>query len=297
MKILILINAYANMQAMNSQVRRLREELEKQGVEVDVRRNGSIPCYVDGEGNCRVAVEDYACCIYLDKDKYTSAMMERQGLRLFNGHASIQICDDKMETFIRLSQQGIPMPLTIPAPLCYYPGAAIQKERLDAVAQQLGLPLIIKECAGSLGAQVYLIPDAESLYEMDAKLQGTPHLYQQFIAASAGRDIRVIVVGGKVVAAMKRVSDTDFRSNIDLGGHGEVIDLPPEAAALCCKAAVALGLDYCGVDVLFGQEGFLLCEVNSNAFFEGVEQTTGINVAEQYVNYILTSLQTEKSML
>ena len=288
MKILILINAYANMRAVNSQVRRLREELEKRGVEVDVRRNGSIPCYVDGEGNCRVAVEDYACCIYLDKDKYTSAMMERQGLRLFNSHESIQICDDKMETFIRLSQKGIPMPLTIPAPLCYYPGVPVQQERLDAVAQQLGFPLIVKECAGSLGAQVYLIPDHQSLYEMDAKLQGTPHLYQQFIAASAGQDIRVIVVGG----------DALFLSGKDSQiGRGEPIDLPPQAAALCCQAAAALGLDYCGVDVLFGEQGFLLCEVNSNAFFEGVEQTTGINVAAHYANYILDSLQNHSAVL
>lgn len=290
MKALILINAYANMHAVNSQVRRLREELEKQGVEVDIRHNGSLSAAITENGRCHIAVEDYAFCIYLDKDSYASQMMERQGLRLFNPHAAIQICDDKMETFLHLSNHDIPMPRTIPAPLCYYPNTPIQTEWLNHVADTLGLPLVVKECNGSLGAQVYLVSTREELYALATRLQGKKHLYQQFISHSTGRDVRVIVVGGRVVAAMKRVSHQDFRSNIELGGCGEPIDLPPEAACICEKVAEILGLDYCGVDLLFGEDGFLLCEVNSNAFFEGVEATTHINVAEQYVRYILASL-------
>jgi len=290
MKALILINAYAHMHAVNSQVRRLREELERQGVEVDIRRNGTLAAAVREDGHSRIAVEDYAFCIYLDKDPYAAQMMEQQGLRLFNPHDGIQVCDDKMETFLRLANRGIPMPHTIPAPLCYYPDTPIQQEWLDEVADRLGLPLIVKECNGSLGAQVYLVTTRDALYATAARLQGKRHLYQRFVAPSAGRDLRVIVVGGKAVAAMERVSDTDFRSNIELGGHGEKVDLSADAARICEDAATALGLDYCGVDLLFGERGFLLCEVNSNAFFEGVEATTHVNVAAAYVQHILASL-------
>ncbi|MBQ7088050.1 MAG: RimK family alpha-L-glutamate ligase [Clostridia bacterium] len=290
MKALILINAYANMHAVNSQVRRLREELERQGIEVDIRRNGTLSAAVTEDGQSRIAVDDYAFCIYLDKDTYAAQMMEQQGLRLFNSNDSIQVCDDKMETFLRLANRGIPMPHTLPAPLCYYPDTPIQQEWLDTVADRLGLPLIIKECNGSLGAQVYLVSTRDELYATAARLQGKKHLYQRFIASSTGQDLRVIVVGGRVVAAMKRVSDADFRSNIELGGHGEIIDLPAEAARISESAATALGLDYCGVDLLYGEKGFLLCEVNSNAFFEGVEATTRINVAAAYVQHILASI-------
>lgn len=290
MKALILINAYANLHAVNSQVHRLKEELEKQGVEVDVRHNGSLAAAITENGACRIRVEDYAFCIYLDKDSYAAQIMERQGLRLFNPHAAIQVCDDKMETFLRLSNHGIPMPHTIPAPLCYYADTPIHTEWLDGVADTLGLPLVVKECNGSLGAQVYLASSREELYAIATRLQGKKHLYQRFVASSAGRDVRVIVVGGRVVAAMQRISDQDFRSNIELGGQGKPIDLPPEAAHICEQVAAILKLDYCGVDLLFGENGFLLCEVNSNAFFEGVEATTRINVAEQYVRHMLASV-------
>lgn len=287
---LILVNAYADLKAASSQARRLKEELEKRGVETDILRNGQLSLSVDREGNIRAQAHPYSFCIYLDKDKYASALLEKTGLRLFNPHDGIQVCDDKMETCIRLSGHGIPMPKTIPAPLCYYPGTQPWEEFLLDVEKQLGLPLVVKESYGSLGGQVYLVRDHKELVETEVRLQGKHHLYQEFIAESAGRDIRVIVAGGKAVGAMKRVSDKDFRSNIELGGHGEVIDLPAEVAALCEKTARVLDLDYCGVDVLFGNDGYLICEVNSNAFFEGIEAVTGLNIAGAYVDHILSTV-------
>ncbi len=290
MKALILINAYADLHALSSQARRLQEELTARGVETHIRRNGQLPVGITADGAAYGAVADYAFCIYLDKDKYTSRLLEQTGLRLFNPHRGIQVCDDKMETFLCLTGQGIPMPRTIPAPLCYYPGIPPREEFLDGVAETLGLPLVVKESYGSLGAQVYLARTREELTAIASRLQGKQHLYQEYIADSAGRDIRAIVIGGQVVAAMERVSETDFRSNIELGGKGSPLQLPAAAAALCEKAATALELDYAGVDILYGGDGFLLCEVNSNAFFEGIEAVTGYNVAGAYADYILQSL-------
>ena len=104
--------------------------------------------------------------------------------------------------------------------------------------------------------------------------------------------MRVIVVGGKAVAAMRRMSRSDFRSNIELGGVGEPYELSDKTAAICERAAAVLGLDYCGIDMLFsrGGEAEILCEVNSNAFFDAFEQATGLNVAGAYADHIIKSV-------
>ena len=97
----------------------------------------------------------------------------------------------------------------------------------------------------------------------------------------------MIVIGGKSVAAMERVAqEGEFRSNVELGGKGRVITLSETYAETAEKAAQVLGLDYCGVDILETENG-LICEVNSNAFFEGIESVTGVNVARAYAKHIL----------
>ena len=85
---------------------------------------------------------------------------------------------------------------------------------------------------------------------------------------------------------MERKNKDDFRSNIELHGMGTKIDPPEEVKAMCIEAAKILGLDYCGIDVLFGEGGYLLCEVNSNAFFGGIESVTGIDVGGIYADYM-----------
>jgi RimK family alpha-L-glutamate ligase len=114
-----------------------------------------------------------------------------------------------------------------------------------------------------------------------------PHLYQQFIVASRGKDVRVIVVGGQAVAAMQRESDTDFRANIELGGHGYQIDLPDSFKRAAERCAEILKLDFCGVDILYGENDEpIICEVNSNALVGRIQRTTGINIAKLYADYI-----------
>ena len=111
---------------------------------------------------------------------------------------------------------------------------------------------------------------------------------QKMITTSIGRDIRVIVIGKKVFACMERVSKTDFRSNIELGGEGKPFDLPISFVDVAEKVATLLDLDYCGIDILIGENNEpIVCEVNSNAFFGGIESVTNKNVAKAYAEYIL----------
>ena len=194
------------------------------------------------------------------------------------------MCDDKMLTHIALAGHAVPMPKTVPAPLCYKEGANTGEFRAE-----IPFPIVVKQCYGSFGEQVYLARDEAELGSLRGELKMRPHLFQEFIAESAGRDVRAVCIGGKVVAAMQRKSERDFRSNIGLGGMGEPYALDDEGRALCEKAANVLGLDYCGIDLLFGKEGFLVAEVNSNAFFGEIERVTGVNVARLYAEYLAES--------
>lgn len=291
MRAIILINAYSGPEHSLYQSGRLKEELEKRGVAADIRRNNFFAALLGDGGEVLSRLSGYDFCIYLDKDKYISRLLEKTGMRLFNPHAAVEACDDKMTTAICLSDAGIPMPKTLPGLLCYDPSERIADETLDTVAAELGFPLIVKTSYGSLGKGVAKAEDREALRTLAEQVKCMPHLFQRCISSSYGRDIRAIVIGGKYVAAMERRSFHDFRSNLEMGGVGSPFDAPEEVRAMCEKAARLLRLDYCGVDVLFGERGYYLCEVNSNAFFRGFEEVTGINVARLYTEHILSVME------
>lgn len=289
MKGLILINAYSEMKEAYYQAERIREEFEKRGVCTQIRRNDFFAVAVSDKLEC--AVGDYDFCVFLDKDKYVLQGLEKAGIPLFNNYSAIEACDDKMTTCLALAGHGIDMPLTLPAIFCYNEDARISEASLDRIGKTLGYPLVVKRSYGSCGSGVYLVRDREELREKNRELLCVPHLYQKFVPTSYGRDVRVIVIGGKVFGAILRESEKDFRSNVALGGKAVEYKLPGETEKLCEKIASVLGLDYCGIDLLFGEEGkFLLCEVNSNAFFGGFERATHKNVAGAYADHILSKV-------
>lgn len=290
MKGVILTNAYKDIPQTRSQCARLKEELEKLHVSIDIMRNDFFAAYITSGGDIASKLSGYDFCIYLDKDKYISYMLEKAGIRLFNSAQAIELCDDKMTTALALSNSGIPMPKTLPGLLCYDESAPLNEQALRIVEEELGYPVIVKSSFGSMGTGVFKAENFEELRGAASALKMQPHLFQQYIAESAGRDIRVIVIGGKAVAAMERISGGDFRSNIAIGGRGLKIDMPVQVKEMAEKAAALLNLDYCGADILFGKEGFYLCEVNSNAFFDGIEAATGVNIAKLYANHIAKTM-------
>lgn len=284
MKVLIVLNAYQRSGAQVSKAERLKCELEALGADVEITKNFRL---ADVEG--ANSVSQYACkCVFLDKDKAAAYLLEKAGCRLYNSARAMELCDDKMLTHAALCDEGIPMPHTIYAPLCYYPDAPLPEEFLKGVGSSLGYPLVAKLCYGSLGAGVFLITDYAALCEFEGKNKLLAHLYQQYITP-AGTDVRCIVVGGKFLCAMKRVNSSDFRSNVELGGHGEKYEADAKLIDMCERAARALGLDYCGIDVLFGGDGErYVCEVNSNAFFAEAERVCGVNIAKKFAELIIS---------
>lgn len=281
---LILTNAFYTTTHTQHQIDRLKEEFEKLGVQLEALTNGVLPVMIADEKIVN-RLGHYDFIIYLDKDKHIARMLEKSGYRLFNQASSIEVCDDKMLTYIALANHGLAMPKTISSPLLY--PSYEDHDFIQQVNRQLAYPIVVKECYGSLGKQVYKADNLEELLLLRTKLKYVAHLYQELVKTSYGKDIRVIVVGGEVVASMLRVSTTDFRSNIANGGKGYPFVLPAIYEKAARKISKLLALDYCGIDFLIGEkEEPLVCEVNSNAFFEEIERVSGKNVAKHYAQHI-----------
>lgn len=290
MKGVVIVNPYQVDGGNSHQAKRLEEEFSLLGVSVKTVSDGyKLNRLVNDKLSFFEEKIDFA--IFLDKDKYLSASLEKLGVKLFNSDKSIRLCDDKGETVLALANAGVKMPNTLFAPLCYNPKTEYTEEDASFIAKTLSLPVIVKESYGSLGQGVYKADTLQELTSLMNKLKSVPHIYQEYIGFKAGTDVRVILVGGKVVCAMKRENKGDFRSNLACGGMGTAISLDEEFTITAEKCASVLGLDYCGVDLLYGENGPIVCEVNSNAFFRGVEGVTGVNVAKIYAEYIIQKLK------
>lgn len=227
--------------------------------------------------------------LFWDKDVVLCRMIESMGVRTFNSSAAIAACDNKGMTHAVLSGCGIPMPETIVAPLSFF--KTDMREFVKKAAEKLGLPMVIKESFGSFGAQVYLAKDIDDAIDIANSVSPSQMIFQKYIASSKGRDIRINVVGGEAVAAMERISESDFRANVTLGGHMALYTPSEEEKKIALTAAKKLGLDFGGVDILFGEDGPLFCEVNSNAHVKNILDCTGINVADKIFEYIGNELK------
>lgn len=228
--------------------------------------------------------------LFWDKDVRLARLLEAEGFKVFNSAEAIETCDDKALTFIKLKNTDIKMPKTFAAPMTF------DKEYRDfafllQVEGSLGYPLIIKENKGSFGEQVYM---AENYYDAVEKIKRIGHcdfIMQEFVEASKGRDVRIQVVGDKVVTAMERYNDKDFRANITNGGKMKKYEPDSLQCEMALKVCKYLGLDFAGVDIMFGKNNEpVLCEVNSNAHFKNIYDCTGVNVAEEIIDYIVSKL-------
>ena len=284
------MNAYPNGEKFYRQSRRIAEEFKGIGIEAEIRRTSEIDAAIRFDGRAEVS-GGFDFAVYLDKDKYLGRILEKTGMRLFNSSEAVERCDDKMLTYLALSDSGIEIPESVSAPLCYTPSVHPDESFLSRTAARLGFPLVAKKSFGSCGKDVRLIRTMDELRTTEKDFLYCPHFYQRYLAESAGRDIRVIVIGGRAVAAMeRRAQKGEFRSNIELGGHGVCVGLTESFRLAAEKAAEALQLDYCGVDLLEAGSKPVLCEVNSNAFFEGMEAATGMNIARLYAEHIFRTV-------
>lgn len=267
---------------------------KKVGIQLELIANNEIYSFIEkGETilKCPASSKKPAFVLFLDKDIRLAKQLETMGYTLFNSREVIENCDDKILTSQILANHDIPMPKTLFSPLVFNTNneAEIDLRLTRMIEESFNYPLIIKEAFGSFGAQVYLIHNREELLQKQKELRSIPHLYQEFITSSKGRDVRLYVVGDQVVASMYRFCDTDFRANVSNGASMKPYQPNEAFCQLAIKATQVLGADFTGVDLLFGPNGEpILCEVNSNAHIKNIYDCTGIDVAELIFNYILT---------
>jgi ribosomal protein S6--L-glutamate ligase len=188
---------------------------------------------------------------------------------------------DKLRATQILSRHNIDMPAT-----------TFVRDRADvipAIERVGGAPVVIKLLEGTQGIGVILAPELKVAEAIIETLQSTSQnvLIQRFVKESRGRDIRALVVGDRVVAAMRRVATGDeFRSNVHRGGSVEPVDLHPEYERTAVRAAQIMGLKVAGVDMLEGIDGPLVMEVNSSPGLEGIEAATKLDVAGAIIDYM-----------
>lgn len=286
MKAWLVVNAFLKQKKFDEIHQWLCEAGKKHSVAFEIKTNAELlsgcihnrPVLLE-----QVGMVDFV--LFWDKDVVLAKTLETIGFIVYNSAFGIGACDNKALTHMYLSAEGVPMPDTIVAPMTYSNIGYTNLEFVERIVGQLGLPLVIKECFGSFGQQVYLCDTLEEVLQQVKRLQGVPFLFQKFIKGAKGRDVRLQVVGDQVVAAMERKAKPgDFRANITNGGSMRPYTASKEEqeiAVHCCKI---LKVEFAGVDLLFNETGeYLVCEVNSNAHFKNIYDCTGVNTADYII--------------
>lgn len=282
---LIVYNGFWNTGGPPQAVRALVKAAEKEEVVLTPVPNTAM--YAHLQDTAAIVGEAAPFALFWDKDVRLARAMEAAGMRLYNTAAAVAVCDDKSATQLALCGHGIPMPDTWVAPMTYVSYDAAGEAFLQNAEQALGYPLIVKECFGSLGGQVYLAEDPAALRRLAATMAARPFVLQRFIAASRGMDRRLYVIGGKVVAAMTRRNADDFRANVGAGGSGTPYTPTASETALAVRCCELLGVDIAGVDLLYEADGSpLVCEVNSSAQTKELIACTGVDVDREIVRFV-----------
>ncbi len=214
--------------------------------------------------------------------------LEHLGVFVLNTSESIRLAKDKLATVQTLSVNNLPIPNTILAKFSL---------DLDLIDQQFSYPVILKKVSGSEGKGIVMCENRAQLQDIAELVKSSGNvIIQECITESLGKDIRVFVVGGRVIGTMLRTArDGTFKANYSAGGSVSLFETTPEIEWLAVESARLMGLEIAGVDLLFDRKSYRICEVNSAPYFDGFEAATGINVAQEVFNFIRVRLDTNST--
>lgn len=214
--------------------------------------------------------------------------LQRLGVHVFNGAEVIETVRDKLHTHQILAQSGIDTPDTM---LAKFP------VNLDLIEQNIGFPVVVKTLNGALGIGVFLLENRGAFQDlMELVGETNPNLqliFQKFVSVSKGRDLRLLVVDGQVVAAMeRRAQDGGFKANYSSGATVHEFIPDEESVNIAIKTAEVLNIDIGGIDLLFKENGgYTICEANTFPGFKGLETASGVNVAEKILQAMQRQLK------
>ncbi|MEJ6950813.1 ATP-grasp domain-containing protein [Natronospora cellulosivora (SeqCode)] len=278
------------------ETKRFLEEAEQMGIKISVYRPDQIDVIVTSEDRKSIFVDghqvplpDFVLPRMGSGTSYFALALirhlERLGVFCINSSVSIDTVKDKLFTHQILAESRLPVPKTM---LLKFPVDH------DHVEGHMGFPLIVKTLSGSLGRGVFLAENRDKFEDLARIIEiANPNMniiLQEMIQSSYGKDLRVFVVGGRVIGSMMRESkDNDYRANYSAGGTVRSFPLTEEIEWLALEATKILGLNIAGVDLLFDKDNnFKICEVNSSPMFKGMESCNDINVPEEIFKYIKT---------
>ena len=284
----LVVNEFLNSNKFNEIHQWLLEAAKKQGITMQLRTNAQLLVDIISEKTLKTKERQADFVLFWDKDVRLASYLECLGYPVYNSSKAIGICDDKSLTHLTLMNKGLRMPRTILAPMTFANIGYTNVTFLEEVAGRLGFPIVVKECFGSFGQQVYLVNNFDELKDKVKQIGIKPILFQEYISSSFGRDVRLQVVGSQVVASMYRYSENgDFRANLTIGGKMREYSPTREQCEIALRACEIIGLNFAGVDLLFGSDGEpIVCEVNSNAHFKNIYDCTGVNVADAIIAHI-----------
>ena len=213
--------------------------------------------------------------------------IEKFGIPVYNDADSISRVSDKLLTSQLLVKENLPIPKTI---------LVNGDVDMELIEKEIGFPCVVKATSGSKGKTVHLCQTKKDFVSLMSLLSSISlkktMIIQEFVDAQPGTDLRVWVIGGKTIVAMKRTgTEGDFRANISQGGTAELFEITDEVDYLARETARVLGLQIAGVDLLFDKDGYKICEANSSPGFEGMDQYCGQDMAQRIVDFIKLKIQ------
>ena len=263
--------------------KRLASEAEKAGWDVKILDPLALTVIVDERGGkifyrgwpveCEAIIPRIGYSI-TEQGVRRVRQFERMGVIVMNSSDGITRSRDKLIACQMMSSGNIPVPITAQV--------VSWEDTNRAISRVGGTPCVVKATEGTHGAAVFLAKTDQHARQLVYQMleRDMRPLVQEYIEESHGKDIRALVVGGKVVACMRRRANGDeFRSNFHLGGNVEKVTIDPDYEKIAIKAARILGLEIAGVDLLESDRGALVLEVNSSPGLEGIEKASEVNVA------------------
>lgn len=271
------------------EVRRFLSEGEAMGIDVRVYNPSDFDLLVNADTRDSILIDGepvplpdivYPYFNHEDHSYFSLAIarqLERMGVEVYNTASTIETVRDKLHTHQVLVENDITTPVTM---LAKFP------VDLGLIEKTIGFPMVVKTLNGALGIGVFLVEHANAFMDLMELIGETNPdiqlIFQQFVAHSKGRDLRLFVVDGEVIASMeRRAKEGGFKANISSGGSAHKFEADQDAIDLAVRTANALNIRIGGIDLLFKEGGgYTICEANTFPGFKGLEKATGKNIPQ-----------------
>lgn len=287
-----LIEKYCNMGNAYT-CRRIMEESRFAGIDIKMLgiydtciENNKIVCKGRTLDSVDFIIHRYKYGILKDK-------INDLAIKSFNSLMPLNRYINKANEMIDLA--NISSALPIPS----YILGKVNSMTFEEITDRIGSPFVVKGLLGSCGSEIYLVHNKIEFQKICKIYQNSTDelLVQKFISTSQGKDLRIFVLNGRAVAGMKRTASVGFRANVALGGQVEKIEITEEIQNMAQKITQITGLHYFGLDLLFGKESLLFCEINVTPGMEGIEEATNQNIAGLFIDSILQVIKQGEELL